>query len=147
MEPALVVFLTACSITVLSLILSRVLGKDEEISKWSLELKRYNNLSKDALRTGQRAMYASFRKKVNEASEKYYSALCYGAIIGTIPHILALLIFEGLYSQDIIKFGFNVLLLGEGVGLVSWYIFCGLIFYFGIFKKLKNRISVLSSVK
>lgn len=147
MEPLLVITLTACGVTVLSTFLSRVIGKEKEMNKWSEEIKRCSELSSDAEKLGQKEIYAAFQKRGNEALHKYYAALYCEAVTELFPHVLALGIFQRIYTKDVVQFGFNLWPFGEGLGATGWYIISALVFYFAVLKKLKRRLPVLKTAK
>ncbi len=147
MEPIIVVMLTACVITTLSAILSKSVGKEKEMNKWSGEIKRCSDLSSDAEKVGRRDIYTAFQKQGNEALHKYFAALYCEAVIEIFPHVLALGVLQKLYTQDVLHFGFSIWLFGPGIGFFGVYFVSALVFHFAVLKKLKKKLPILGTAK
>jgi len=147
MQPFLVVALTACGVTTLSAIFSRIAGKQKEMDRWSGEIKHCSDLSSDAEKIGRKDIYTAFQKQGNEALHKYFSALYCEAAIELFPHILAMGIFQRIYTRDVLQFGFSLWPFGTGLGAIGWYIISALIFHFAVLKKLKKRLPILGAAK
>lgn len=147
MQPFIIVVLAACGVTTLSTILSRIAGKQKEMDRWSEEIKHCSDLSSDAEKVGRQDIYTAFQKQGNEALHKYFAALYCEAVIELFPHILTLGIFQRIYSQDVLTFGFSLWPFGTGLGAIGLYIISALLFYFGILKRLKKRLPVLGAAK
>lgn len=143
MQPLLVVTLTAFGVTVISAVLSKIIGKEREMEKWSAEIKRCSELSRDAEEVGNKQLYAAFQKQGNEALHKYYAALYCEAVTELFPHIMALGVFQRIYTGDVLHFGFNLWPFGAGIGAIGWYIICALFFHLVVLRKLKKKFSFL----
>ncbi|MTI83777.1 MAG: hypothetical protein FH756_07695 [Firmicutes bacterium] len=147
MEPAFVVLLTACGVTTLSAILSKRLGKEKEMDKWSGEMKRCSDLSTDAEEAGRKDIYSAFQKKGNEAMHKYFAALYLEAVVELSPHVLVLGVLQRYYTQDVLHFGFSFWPFGSGIGFFGVYLVSALVFHFAVLKKLKKKLPIFGTAK
>jgi|GEM_PF-3037887 hypothetical protein len=143
MEPSIVVLLTACVVTTFSAIISKLVGKEKEMDKWSEEIKRCSELSTDAEKAGRKDIYGAFQKKGNEALHKYFSALYQEAVVELSPHILALGVLQRIYTEDVLRFGISIWPFGPGIGFFGVYLISALAFHFAVLKKLKKRLPIL----
>ncbi|MCF8011178.1 MAG: hypothetical protein K9L17_09725 [Clostridiales bacterium] len=145
MAPSVTIALTACLISLISAVLSRLIGKDKEMNSWSKEIKRCSELSIEAEKVGDRAMYSAFQKQGNEALHKYFAALYCEAVTELALHVLALGVFQHMYNQDVIRFGVNLWVLGDGIGVFFWYIIIAFTYHFAVFRRIKKRVPFFRS--
>ncbi|MBO8138487.1 MAG: hypothetical protein H0Z40_10205 [Desulfotomaculum sp.] len=139
-EAAFFITLVSIVITTLVVIVSARLSQQKHKNKLMEEIKKYNELSKDASDVGAEGLYAAYQKQGNEKLMHYFVAIYKEAVVEMALHVLVLGIIQRYYSVNIIKLPVSVWLIGDGVGSVTWYIISALFFFFTVIKPLKPKV-------
>lgn len=129
--------LIAVAVTALTNTVGTKLGRHAEQQTLKREIKRYNELSRDALDVGHEAIYAAFQKQGNEVLQKYFASLYLEAVVELAPHVLVLGILQRVYATaPVLEFPFAF---QGGLGAIPWYLCCALAFHFLVIKPIKRR--------
>jgi len=139
-KAAFFVSLLAVIVTTLVVIISARLSQQKRKDEIMSEIKKYNELSRDASEVGAKSMYAAFQKQGNETLMNYFMTIYKEAVVEIALHVLALGILQKYYPVTVIRFPIHVWGFGDGLGSVGWYVISAFAFFFLVIKRLRPKI-------
>lgn len=139
-EAAFLVSLIAITMTTLVVVISARLSQKKNKDEIMDEIKKYNELSRDASDVGAKSVYAAFQKQGNETLMQYFMVIYKEAVLELALHVLTLGMLQKYYPVQVIDFPFNVWVFGDGLGSVGWYIISAFLFFFLVIKRLKPSL-------
>ncbi|MBM7855377.1 uncharacterized protein YxeA [Desulfohalotomaculum tongense] len=140
LKAALIVSLLAFAVTTLVVIISARLSQQKRKDELMAEIKKYNQLSKDASDVGAKGIYAAYQKQGNEKLMDYFVAMYKEAVVEMALHVLALGMIQRYYFVEIIPFPTSIWFFGDGLGSMAWYVISAVAFFFAVIKPLKPKV-------
>lgn len=127
-------------VTTLVVVISARLSQQEKKKELMEQVKRYNELSRDASDVKAKGMYAAFQKQGNETLMQYFVAMYKEAIVEIALHVLAMGVLQKYFPVRVVDFPVSIWVFGDGLGSVGWYIVSAALFFFIFIKRVKSRV-------